>query len=265
VPLLDATRSCQSTTRRAPPAAINDVFRRRFFTATLQAALFGAVISCGAGQDFTGPTPLSGIWISPRTWSLVPGATFQFTAEFRGAGDQIIAPRAVSWSSSDPGKVTVSATGVVRGIAPGSASITATADGLSGTAHVTVEEGGVATPAGTVIVAQGAAVSLTIPNGALDAETPIVVATATSIPADPRLVPGTAFTISPPTASFAKPVILTLSYATANVAASMPANQLAVYQLVEGAWTPANAVAPTSAQFNASAGNGDAVRTVSAA
>ena len=123
--------------------------RRRLLAATLLAALLGAVISCGAGQDLTAPT-LSDITLSPRTWSLAPGATFHFTPEFHG-GDQLLAPRPVVWSSSDPSKVSVSAAGVVRGIAPGTAFITATAEGLSGRAIVVVQDSGVVSLSGTTI------------------------------------------------------------------------------------------------------------------
>jgi uncharacterized protein YjdB len=113
--------------------------RRQLLASSVQALLLGALISCGGGQDFTKPEPVARVTLNPRTWSLVPGATFQFTAELRGDHDQLVGPRAIVWSSSDPSKVSVSATGVVRGIAPGHASITATAEGLSGGASVVVD------------------------------------------------------------------------------------------------------------------------------
>ena len=47
--------------------------------------------------------------------------------------------RAVSWSSSDRSVVTVDKTGTVQGLKPGTATVTATAEGKSGTCAVTVK------------------------------------------------------------------------------------------------------------------------------
>jgi len=49
--------------------------------------------------------------------------------------------RAITWSSSDPTVATVLATGFVRAVGAGTATITATSEGHSGTAAVTVKAG----------------------------------------------------------------------------------------------------------------------------
>ncbi|MDQ8158702.1 MAG: Ig-like domain-containing protein [Gemmatimonadota bacterium] len=54
------------------------------------------------------------------------------------AGNALIA-RAVTWSSSAPAVATVSADGVISGIAPGTAVLTATSEGRTATANVVVE------------------------------------------------------------------------------------------------------------------------------
>lgn len=59
------------------------------------------------------------ITTSPATADLVVGATVQLSA----TGDQALFP--VSWSSDAPGVAAVSALGVVTGVSPGTARITA--------------------------------------------------------------------------------------------------------------------------------------------
>src|SRR5205814_2232154 len=54
-----------------------------------------------------------------------------------GAGRALLG-RAVAWSSSNTGVATVSGTGLVSGVAAGSATITATSEGVRGTAALTV-------------------------------------------------------------------------------------------------------------------------------
>lgn len=49
------------------------------------------------------------------------------------------ADRAITWSTSDPGVATVDAAGTVAAVAPGSATVVATADGKSATCAVTVQ------------------------------------------------------------------------------------------------------------------------------
>jgi hypothetical protein len=60
--------------------------------------------------------------IAPATVSIAVAATSQLTATVLPSG----ASQAVTWSSSDPAKATVSSTGLVTGVAIGSAVITAT-------------------------------------------------------------------------------------------------------------------------------------------
>jgi len=53
----------------------------------------------------------------------------------------VLVGRAITWSSSDPTVATVLATGFVRAVGAGTATITATSEGHSGTAAVTVKLG----------------------------------------------------------------------------------------------------------------------------
>jgi uncharacterized protein YjdB len=76
--------------------------------------------------------------ISPQSPSILVGGTQQLTATVTDAAGRALAGRDVAWSSRDPAVAVVSSTGQVTGIAPGTATIVATAEGQSATATVTV-------------------------------------------------------------------------------------------------------------------------------
>ncbi len=84
------------------------------------------------------PIPVTSVAVSPRTGALIVGQTLQFSATTAAAGGQTLTDRAVTWTSSAAGIASVSSTGLVTAIAPGNATITATSEGVSGTATVTV-------------------------------------------------------------------------------------------------------------------------------
>lgn len=106
------------------------------------------VASCGGGSDGVStplpppPTqnPVQTVQVGLAATSLTPGATTQATATLRDAGGGTLTGRAVSWSSSNSGVATVSASGVVTAVATGSASIMATSEGKSGSASLTVAQ-----------------------------------------------------------------------------------------------------------------------------
>jgi len=82
--------------------------------------------------------PAASLSISPTTASVVVGNTAQLTATVRDSTGAVLADRAVNWSSSAAAVATVSSTGLVAGVAAGSATISALVDGLSSTVAVTV-------------------------------------------------------------------------------------------------------------------------------
>ncbi|HET7456468.1 MAG TPA: Ig-like domain-containing protein [Gemmatimonadaceae bacterium] len=82
--------------------------------------------------------PVSRVVVSPATASVKRGATKQFTATAYDAAGNRLTGRSVQWTTSDANIATVSSTGVVKGVKAGTATITATVDGKSGTATVTV-------------------------------------------------------------------------------------------------------------------------------
>jgi uncharacterized protein YjdB len=89
--------------------------------------------------------PVVSVVVSPRIANVLVGGVLQLTATSLDAAGGVLGRRAVSWSTSNAAIATISAQGVVTGIAPGTATISATVEGQTGTLPVTVTAGGVAT------------------------------------------------------------------------------------------------------------------------
>jgi uncharacterized protein YjdB len=108
--------------------------------------------------------PVAFVTVSPATATVTMGATQQLTATTKDAGGATLTGRTVTWVSSNAAVGTVSSSGVVTAVAVGSAQITATSEGINGTATVTVTQATVASvtvsPA-TATVTVGATQQLT--------------------------------------------------------------------------------------------------------
>jgi len=110
--------------------------------------------------------PVGSVALSPTSLSLAVGQTSTLTATVRDAGGATLPGRTVVWSSSDLAVVAVAQTGEVRAVGPGSATVTATSEGVTGSASVSVAAAGpvvasvAVTPASSTIK-EGGAVTLT--------------------------------------------------------------------------------------------------------
>jgi len=95
----------------------------------------------GNARVTVGPrVPVASVTVSPPAVSLVVQGVFGLTATLRDVSGKVLATRPTTWTSSNAAVATVD-TGVigwVRAVAPGSTTITATSEGVSGTATVTV-------------------------------------------------------------------------------------------------------------------------------
>ena len=78
------------------------------------------------------------VTVDPRSATVLVGQTAQFRATVRDAFGGELAG-AVGWSSDNSSVARVSGDGVVTGVSPGSATITASREGVSGNATVTVQ------------------------------------------------------------------------------------------------------------------------------
>lgn len=101
------------------------------------------------------------ITVAPATATIFIGTTQQLTATLRDANGTTISRQPV-WTSSAASVATVSSTGLVTGVARGDATITATADGVSATAQITVSDTPPpAAPSNLAATVAGAVVTLT--------------------------------------------------------------------------------------------------------
>jgi hypothetical protein len=105
-----------------------------------------------ASITVTCPVPVATVEVTPAAATIMVGATVQLSATLRDSTGAVLTGRVVTWSSGAGGVAAVSADGLVSGLAAGSATITATREGVSGTASVTVT----APPAGASVVFVGA-------------------------------------------------------------------------------------------------------------
>jgi alpha-tubulin suppressor-like RCC1 family protein len=106
-----------------------------------QVFLLAPALLLGTACNDSISPPLSAVasvTIAPAADSLVVGKTVQLTAATQDAAGHTLTGRAVVWTSSDTTTAKVTAAGLVTGLAVGSATITATSEGKSGTAALTL-------------------------------------------------------------------------------------------------------------------------------
>ncbi|MGH8225302.1 MAG: Ig-like domain-containing protein, partial [Gammaproteobacteria bacterium] len=96
-------------------------------------ALLLSLSGCGGGGSSSGGggTKVSSIAITPTSASIAEGATQQFTAVAKDANGATISGVSFTWSSSDTGVATINASGLATGVATGTTSITASAQGVT--------------------------------------------------------------------------------------------------------------------------------------
>jgi uncharacterized protein YjdB len=82
--------------------------------------------------------PVSSITVTPSNPTVIVGAVFQLDATLRDASGDVLNGRTVTWSSDLPTVATVSALGMVTAVTVGTATITATSGGVTGSTTVTV-------------------------------------------------------------------------------------------------------------------------------
>ena len=92
----------------------------------------------GIAQVTVTTTPVASIVVAPTNKSLLVEQSFQFTAETRDGSGNVLTGRPITWSSNNEDVATVSASGLVTALAAGGAIITASSEGRSAPASITV-------------------------------------------------------------------------------------------------------------------------------
>jgi len=115
--------------------------------------LFGFLIvlqGCGGGDSPTSPTTpttptppppvATSVTLSATSVTVALGGTSQLSATVKDQNGATMAGKAITWGASDAAVATVSSTGLVTGVSPGTANITATHLTLSATASVVAQD-----------------------------------------------------------------------------------------------------------------------------
>ena len=92
-------------------------------------------VACG---DSSGPPAVTSVEVSAPASDVAVGGTLQLTATARDAKGTVLTGRPVTWTSVSQTIATVSAAGLVTGVAAGSTAITATIGGKTGSKTINV-------------------------------------------------------------------------------------------------------------------------------
>ena len=83
---------------------------------------------------------VTAVAVTPSNGMIETGDTLRLAAEALDANEHPVAGAEFAWSSSDVSLASVDASGLVRGVAPGAATITAASGSAEGTAEITIGE-----------------------------------------------------------------------------------------------------------------------------
>jgi uncharacterized protein YjdB len=84
--------------------------------------------------------PVARVQVNPGSDTLLVGQTAQLTATTTDSDGNTLTGRSITWSSNKTQVASVSSSGLVTAAAPGSATITATSEGQSGSSSITVQD-----------------------------------------------------------------------------------------------------------------------------
>ena len=133
-------------------------------TAVVGLGAMAAVLSC-SGRRSTGPSPVASVSVAHAGASFMQaGSSLQLTATPLDVAGYPVVGQTATWSSSDPTIAAVSPAGLVTAVAPGTATMTATCNGRSGTATIIVQLplAALTVDQSAVTIASGASLSLTV-------------------------------------------------------------------------------------------------------
>jgi uncharacterized protein YjdB len=107
-------------------------------TVAIIAAVEGKSGSASLTVNTPAPTAVSVVFLDVPTQSMTVGQSIQSVVTLKDAQGNILTGRTVTYSTNNPAILTVTATGLITAVGPGSARITATSGGVSGGEGFTV-------------------------------------------------------------------------------------------------------------------------------
>ncbi len=158
--------------------------------------------------QITVQAPVASVTVTPATASIFTGATAPLAASLKDAASNVLTGRPIAWSTGNAAVATVDGSGIVTAVAPGSATITATSEGKTGTAQVTVlapvATVTVTPPSASLFVGATAALAATLKDGSNNVLTGRPVVWSTSNPATATVdANGIVTAVAPGTATIA--------------------------------------------------------------
>jgi len=202
--------------------------------------------ACGGGGTDPAPppppppaSPVASVAVDPATASLLPQQSQPLVATLRDASNQVLTGRSIAWSTDAQAVATVSSSGVVTAVGPGTATVTATSEGRSGLAQITVVDGAQVGPAGGTVTLAGGKVRVVVPAGAVTAP---VTLTATprggALPGTPAgwRVVGPVYDLGPDGTTFSQPVTVTMPFERAALPVWAMTGDLGLLRLSSGQW-----------------------------
>ena len=100
--------------------------------------LLSAASLCCGGKDNTGPAPVAAVTITSPASTVDELDSLQFTATPKDAQANQLTGRAVTWSTNAGTKATISAGGLLHAFQSGTITVTATCEGVAGTASIKI-------------------------------------------------------------------------------------------------------------------------------
>jgi uncharacterized protein YjdB len=133
---------------------------RYFDNFVVSTSRIGCLGAATAPPPTSAPAPVATVSVSPGTVTLAIGQTGQLTTVTRDATGSALTGRAITWTSSSSATASVSSIGLVTAVAIGSAAITATSEGQTASAAITVTtppslQAVILTPATAAVVTGG--------------------------------------------------------------------------------------------------------------
>src|SRR6266480_4721887 len=113
--------------------------RPRLLTMELAALAASSWQSCSNESTGPGSSAVASVAVTPAVVTIGPTDTLRLIAVAKDAAGTPLTGRTITWSTSDPSRATVSTSGLVTGVAAGSATISATAEGKAGQSAITVK------------------------------------------------------------------------------------------------------------------------------